>query len=351
MDIAVIGTGWTDKVQIPAFQAAGLTVVAVASGSLERAREVAARHGVPHAVGDWREVLELEPDLVSVASPPARHHEQALAVLEAGCHLLCEKPLALNAAEAAAMARAASERPGLLALVDHELRFTPARLKARELLRAGVIGRLLTVTARIATDDWTDPARPWSWWSDRAQGGGVLGALGSHALDGIRWLTGEEPRLRGATLGTAYPTRRDRHGEERPVTSDEICSLTFELGGAVGTALVHAVALDEKVDLLTLRGTEGTLAIDTSLRLYLGRGTGPLKEYRTQLPPEVPNRFRASPFAAGTVLLGQALLAWERGDADALAQAATLEDGLAAQRLIDTARVLADGPAPGPAVE
>lgn len=351
MDVAVIGTGWSDKVQIPAFQAAGLNVVAVASRDAARGRAVADRHGVPRAVTDWRELLDLDCDLVAVTTPPALHREQGLAVLEAGRHLLCEKPLALDAAEAAAMTRLAADRPGQLALVDHELRFTPARRKARELLRAGAIGRLLTVTARVATRSRIDPDRPWTWWSDRAQGGGVLGALGSHVLDGIRWLTGEEIRLHGATLGTAHPLRRDEEGRERPVTSDDICSLTFDVGGAVGTALIHAVALDDEIDLLTLRGTGGSLVIDNSLRLYLGKGTGPLKEYRTHLPTEVPNRFRANPFAAGTVLMGRALAAWHRGDVAALADAATLSDGAAVQRLLDEARTLADGSARPPTVD
>jgi predicted dehydrogenase len=353
----VIGTGWADRVLIPAFQAGGIDVVAVASRAPDRARAVASRHGVEVATGAWQDLLHLDLDLVAVASPPALHREQAVAVLEAGRHLLCEKPLALDAAEGEAMAAAARAAGGVRALVDHELRFSPARRKAKELIASGAIGRVLTVTARVANRQRVDPTRPWTWWSDAAQGGGILGALGSHVLDGVRWLLGSEIDLHGATLGRVYPTRVDDGGVERPVTSDDkgveravtaddIASLTFRAGDVVGTVLLHGAALDDAIDLFTVRGTEGSLVIDRSLKLYLGKRGGPFKEYLTQLPSLVPNRFRASGFAAGSVLFADALQrALAGGEHDALDDAATIDDGVAVQRLIDRARRLDGGDA------
>lgn len=339
--VAVIGTGWADLVQIPAFQAGGLELVGVAGRDPEKTARVAKAHGVPMATADWRDLLELDCDLISVTSPPTFHKQQSLAILEAGKHLICEKPLALNGEEAREMAAAASRHPEQLALVDHELRFTPVRRKAKELLAAGAIGRVLTVTARVATPDRIDPHKAWNWWSDASQGGGILGALGSHVLDGIRWLLDSEIVISGATLGTIYPEREDETGQPRKVTADELVSATFSVGGAVGTMLVHGAALTEATDLLTLRGTDGTLVIDRSLKLYLSKGQGPLKEYVTQLPGIVPNRFRSSPYAAGSVLFAQALAdALEPGGQgrEALTQAATLQDGYAVQRLIDDIR-------------
>jgi len=342
----VIGTGWADRVLIPAFQAGGIDVVAVASRAPERARAVASRHGVEIATGAWRDLLHLELDLVAVASPPALHREQAVAVLEAGRHLLCEKPLALDAEEGKAVSEAARVAGGVRAFVDHELRFSPARRKARELIASGAIGRVLTVTARVADRQRVDPTRRWTWWSDASQGGGILSALGSHVLDGVRWLLGSEIDLHGATLGRVYPTRVDDDGVERAVTSDDIASLTFRAGDVVGTVLLHGAALDDAIDLFTVRGTEGSLVIDRSLKLYLGKRGGPFKEYLTQLPSIVPNRFRASGFAAGSVLFADALRrALAEGEHDALDEAATLDDGVAVQRLIDRARRLDGGDA------
>ncbi|CAN5469487.1 Gfo/Idh/MocA family oxidoreductase [soil metagenome] len=346
--VAIIGTGWAERVQIPAFLAAGLDVVGVAGRDKSKTARIAEAYGVPVATTDWRELLTLDCELVSVTSPPWLHAEQALAVLAAGKHLLCEKPLALTAAEAERMTQAARARPDLLALVDHELRFVPARVKAKELIDAGLLGRVLTVTARVASDMRIDPDMPYSWWSDAGRGGGILGAIGSHVLDGIRWLLAEscgKITVAGGALGVVYSERKDKSGKPRQVTADEIISASFTMGEAVGTLLIHGAALTETVDTLFIRGTEGTLVIDTSLKLYVSKGKRPLKEYVSPLPGTVPYRFRSSPFAAGTVLLGRALAEapaedpWREGLA--LRRAATLEDGLAVQRLIDEIRAFA----------
>lgn len=341
----MIGTGWADKAQIPAFKAAGLAVVGIAGRSAERTERVAVKHGIPFHTTAWEDLFELDFDLVSITTPPHLHKEMVLAAVREGRHLLCEKPLALSRLEAQEMVSAAGERSDLLHLVDHQLRFLPARSKAFELLQSGAIGRIVTVTGRFHSNMRLDPETQWNWWSDLKRGGGILGAIGSHVLDGIRWLlaavTGDV-EVRGATLGRVHPMRRDVGGVMREVTADDIASVTFRMGDAVGTMLVHGAAGDAPVDLLTVRGTEGTLILDRSLKLYLGRGGGALKEYVTHLPGIVPNRFRSSPFAAGTVLFAQALAdALESGDAAPLAPAASLEDGAAVQRLLDEVRHLA----------
>jgi predicted dehydrogenase len=343
--VAIIGTGWAERVQIPAFAAAGLEVVGIAGRSREKMQRVASEHGIPFVTTDWHELLERECDLVSVTSPPALHFEQAIAVLASGKHLLCEKPLALNHAQAQAMLAEAQKHPEQLALVDHELRFTPARRKAKELLDARAIGRILVVTARVTSNMRMDPATPWNWWSDVNEGGGILGAIGSHVFDGIRWLLEEHtgPIVpHGAALGVVHPERTTIDGDRRRVSADDIASVSFRMGDAVGTAIIHGAALDEPVDLLTIRGTEGTLVIDKSLRLYVNKDQGPLKEYVTHLPGIVPNRFRSSPYASGTVLLAQALAdALERDAPQALRVAATLQDGVRVQALLDDIRRLA----------
>ncbi len=328
--------------QIPAFQAAGLEIVAVAGRNAEKTALIAKEHNIALATTNWQELLDLDCELISVTTPPMLHKEQAIAVLEAGKHLLCEKPLALNLQEAQEMLAVANKRPEQLALVDHELRFTPVRLKAKELLQAGAIGRILALSARVATDLRIDAAKPWNWWSAAEQGGGILGAIGSHVLDGIRWLLGDI-HVRGATFGKTHALRQDEEGKPREVTAEDIVSATFSVGDAVGTMLVHGASLDEPIDMLKIRGDEGTLVIDRSSKLYLGKGRGPLKEYVTQLPGIVPNRFRSNPYAAGTVLLGQALAdALEHSSADPLEQAASLRDGMAVQELMDEIRRLAN---------
>ncbi len=343
--VGVIGTGWSDRVLIPAFQAGGLDVAMVASRDVARAQAVADSHGVDGATGDWRDLLEQDLDLIVVATPPSFHLEQASAVLESGHNLLCEKPLGLDVGEARRVAEIAAAHPEQLALVDHQLRFTPVRRKARELIRSGAIGRNLVISARIANSQCIDPTRPWTWWSDRSQGGGMLRNVGSHVLDSVRWLTGDDVVIHGATLGKVFPTLWDE-GQERDVSSDDVASVTFSAGNAVGSMLVHGASLDDAIDIFTIRGTEGSVVIDRSLKLYYGKRGGPLKEFRTSMPSVVPYRFRTAGFDAGCVLLADALRRrFQTGDASVLADAATVFDAVEVHRQLETARHQAVGDA------
>src|SRR2546426_12835494 len=136
--VGVIGTGFGAEVQIPAFLAhPRVEVVAIASGTPGRAREVAGRFEIPHAFDDYRAmVATAELDLVSITSPPDTHHPAALAALARRRHVLCEKPMALNAAHAEEMLREA-ERQGVTHVIDHELRFNPNRRKVQRLIEGG----------------------------------------------------------------------------------------------------------------------------------------------------------------------------------------------------------------------
>ena len=142
--IGIIGTGFARRVQLPALRLVpGVTVTAIASGSLERARAVAAEFAIPQAFGSGEELARArDVDLVLVSSTPDCHARQAIAALEAGKHVLCEKPMALDVREAERMLEVAARSPGL-ARIDHELRYEPNRVAALRLLREGTIGPLL----------------------------------------------------------------------------------------------------------------------------------------------------------------------------------------------------------------
>jgi predicted dehydrogenase len=117
--IGIVGTGWGARVQVPTFREAGLNVVAIAGFHRNKTREVADELGVrPH--DHWRELVGAsDVDLVSVTAPPYEHREIALAALEAGKHVLCEKPTTLSPLEAEHLVTAAERRPQQLAIVDH----------------------------------------------------------------------------------------------------------------------------------------------------------------------------------------------------------------------------------------
>src|SRR5512140_1126782 len=141
--IGIVGRGFARRVQIPAFLATeGARIASVASGSIENARATADEFGAGHFSADWREtVTHPEADLVVITTPPVTHREIALFAIEHERHVLCEKPMAMSAAEADVMTAAAEGKP-LLALIDHEMRFQPGWQTARGLIGSGKLGRI-----------------------------------------------------------------------------------------------------------------------------------------------------------------------------------------------------------------
>lgn len=182
--IGFIGTGFARRVQIPAFQACkNAQIVSIASGSLANAKATAKEFGAEHFTDNWQETVERpDVDLVCITTPPNLHREMVLAALATGKHVLAEKPMAMNVAEAEEMV-AAAKASGKLALIDHELRFLPGRQKAKALLHSGAIGRVRHVKYTFATPHRDDPTQKWDWWSSEEAGGGALGAIGSHVID------------------------------------------------------------------------------------------------------------------------------------------------------------------------
>src|SRR6185436_513938 len=129
--IGIVGTGWGARVQVPLFREAGLEVVAIAGHDRDRTRKVASELSLEPT--EWKEMLKRsDVDLVTIVTPPSHHVEMALAALDANKHVICEKPTAVNVAEAEELVSAAQRHPDCLTLLDHELRFVPAWREARQ---------------------------------------------------------------------------------------------------------------------------------------------------------------------------------------------------------------------------
>ncbi|HEY9844924.1 MAG TPA: Gfo/Idh/MocA family oxidoreductase, partial [Candidatus Caenarcaniphilales bacterium] len=226
--VAVVGTGFGQKVHIPGFQAHPSThVAAIYHRDLAKAQALAKTYNIPHACSTIDEVVALAAvQAVSISTPPFTHCDMAKTVLQAGKHLLLEKPTALSAAEARSLYHLAAAQK-VAATVDFEFRCVPEWLKLEEQLPAVGQKRLIKI-------DWlvpgrADPDRPWNWYARKDQGGGVLGALGSHTFDYIAWLFGPIKRL-SAQLSTAIPVRPDPEtGELKPVDAEDVCLLLLEL--------------------------------------------------------------------------------------------------------------------------
>jgi predicted dehydrogenase len=334
--IGIIGTGWGARVQVPAFREAGLEVVALAGSHRNKTQRVANELALV-AHDEWPSlVASPDVDLVSVVTPPSEHVKMATAALAAGKHVICEKPTALNAAEAEQLAAEGRKHPELIAIIDHELRFVPAMRSMRE--RIGELGPIRYAEVRYASPSRGDRKREWNWWSDAERGGGVWGAVGSHYVDALRYL-GLEIEAAQALLATMIADRPFGDAT-RPVTSDDFAAVHLRLGGGAIAAMTFSAisAGPDEATTLTVHGENGAMRyVDEELLVALqgepwSRAAGDdLGERRGNSP--------GGAFGSGTFHLGAALkAALDGGDRSALALAATLEDGLAQQRVLDAAR-------------
>lgn len=333
--IAIVGTGWGARVQVPMFRAAGLEVIGIAGFHRHKTERVAHDLGV-RPFGEWREVVAADADLISIVAPPSEHLEMASAALGAGKHVINEKPTALNAAEAEELLDVARRHPDLIAIIDHELRFLPAWREARSTI--GRIGAVRYVEVRYASPARGDRKREWNWWSDAARGGGIWGAVGSHFIDTIRYL-GCEIEAAQALLRTTIAERPFGEGM-RPVTSDDFAVVNLRLrGGAVAALTLSAVASGpDEPAVITIHGESGAFRL-MGEELLFTTPPHPWTRIAGGELQKLPGNSPGGAFGSGTKLLGDALrAALDDRDRDALAPAATFEDGLAQQRVLDAAR-------------
>lgn len=334
MRIGIIGTGWGTRVQVPAFRAAGLDVVGIAGRDAAKTRAEATNLGV-QAFADWQALVASDVELVCIVTPPVLHREMTLSALAAGKHVLCEKPTAMDATEAQAMLDAAHAHPTQITLIDHEMRFLPLCTTARSIVQSGALGELRHVVSTVINGGRADASKPWTWWYDAAQGGGILGAIGSHQVDTLRFLWGEIDAV-SATLHTFIAERPFEDGT-RTVTADDFAALQlrFNTGGIASISLNVVSSVDEP-NRLFMYGSEGALKVEGSQLWVAGRG-GAWEERTPADTLDIPASVQGD-FPRGTVYLGHALAAYGQGDCTSIAQGATFVDGLRNQQVLDAAR-------------
>ena len=343
--IGIIGAGFAQTTQIPGFKNCdGAQIVAIASARREHAVEVARAFDIPNVESDWRALVARDDvDLVSVVTPVVTHCEMTLAALDAGKSVLCEKPMAMNADEARRMTERA-ETLGAMAHIDHELRFLPGRIKMRDLIRDGAIGKVRHVALTFRSDSRSRPDRPWNWWSDEKQGGGALGAIGSHVIDGFHWLLETEAAEVTANLATHIRERKDSEGRVREVTTDDETNMMLRFGdseiteGATGIAAMSLVEAGQTEHRLEVFGSTGALMIEEKGELWQS-AVGEGDWHRVEIDPAKPAPgMRDSGWARGFTILSRKIVEALQAGETSVPGAATFADGYRTQVVLDAAR-------------
>ena len=343
--IGIIGAGFAQTTQIPGFKnCEGARIVAIASARREHAEEVAHEFDIPHVENDWRSLVSRDDiDLVSIVTPVVTHCEMTLAALAASKSVLCEKPMAMNADEARRMTERAGDA-GLLALIDHELRFLSGRIKMRELIHSGAIGKVRHAALTFRSDSRADPNRAWNWWSDEKQGGGALGALGSHVVDGFRWFLGTEISEVLANLATHIRERTDHEGRVRRVTTDDETNMLLRFAdgefteGATGQASMSLVEAGKPEHRLETFGSSGALMIGESAELWRSK-TGDGEWHRVEVGRgELAPGMSDNGWARGFTIFSRKIVDALRAGETTVKGAATFADGYRTQVVLDAAR-------------
>jgi len=264
LGVAVLGIGFGASVHIPALKyLEGVDIVAVVSRRADKAKAVADRHGIPTASTDWRDVInDPKVDAVVVATPPYLHHQMVIAALEAGKHVLCEKPMARNLAEARDMVKLA-DSANVVAVINHEFRYLPIRQRVKELIDEGYIGQPHSVAMNVFRSSHADPNdRPFGWLMEQDKAGGMLGASGSHYIDSLRWWLGEIHEVAGST-STMVKRRRlpDSSGMASVDADDNFAFLLKFASGVIGSVHFSATAPINAGEEITISGSEGMLIV------------------------------------------------------------------------------------------
>ncbi len=195
--IGLIGCGRIASRHVEGYQQAdGAEILALCAPRLEKAHALADKHGLQNVefFADYRDMLAKGDvvDAVDIMTPDYLHAPIVHDCIATGLHILCEKPMALNAADASLMYDAA-KKAGILAMVGLNMRYNPAALTTRKLISEGLIGDVFHYRARLTVSRLSNPDIPLEWRHDRARGGtGALSDLGAHLIDLARFLLDDE---------------------------------------------------------------------------------------------------------------------------------------------------------------
>lgn len=341
--VGVIGTSWwADWTHLPLLQhEPRVDLAAVCGRNRERAQAMADKYAIAEVYTDYREMIANgRLDAVVVSTPDDEHMPMTMAALDAGLHVLCEKPLAMNATDAKAMLDKA-EAKGLRHMVFFTWRWQPHYRYMRELIDQGVIGRLYHAEFSFLMGNGRNDQYQWRF--DPAHSNGVTGDSGAHMFDLSRYLVGDVSAVSANVQ--AHVARLGQDGKSMKATGDVANVMLQFANGAQGAMTMSSLArVDDPflVQTVALHGEAGSLV--SSLRMVAGpevklaRGDGPFEVMR--LPePYLAGIDPAQPYVASAVPVFLTQPIGSRLFVDSIveerAHAPSFYEGWRAQQLID----------------
>lgn len=292
MTAAVIGTGFIGTVHIQALRRLGVHVKGVLGSSPQRGAARAAEIGVPHAYSTLDDLLaDAAVDVVHVTSPNHAHYGQVKAILGAGKHVICEKPLAMTSAESAEMV-AIAKASGKVAAVCYNIRFYPLNQQAHGMVQAGDLGAIRFVTGHYH-QDWLAKPTDWNWRLESDMGGALrsVGDIGTHWIDLTSFVTGLRAVSVMAELATFVPERQKPTGpvetfstaagatQTTAIDTDDAAMIVIRYeGGARGVMSTSQINMGRKNSLQwDVAGASASLAWDSETpdHLFIGHRDAP----------------------------------------------------------------------------
>jgi len=328
--IAVVGAGFAARVvHLPGYRASMAPVTAICDLDEARARALAKEYSIPHVYTDWRRMLaEVQPDIVSVGLPNVLHREVTVAALEAGAHVLCEKPLATSVAEAHEMFDAA-RRAGRVLMAAQHFRFEAGAQAIKRVVDSGALGQIYHAEA-IAMRRMGIPT--WGAFHQRASSaGGCLLDIGVHMLDQTLWLMGNPTPVKVSAVTQQRFGRRPEiaaimgnawNPKLFDVEDFAVAFVRFEDGASLILRVCWASHITDSRFSSQLLGTEG------------GAITDPPTIYRLRDGMQVDEEFKNLPRFSGWEREVVHFLAVVRGEAEPLVKE---EETLNVQRILNAA--------------
>ncbi len=292
---AIIGLGFVGKAHLEALRRLGIPVRGILGSSPERTREAVRELKIERGYSSLDELTsDSSVTAVHICTPNHLHHDQANAAMEAGKHVMCEKPLAMDTRQSQSLIDLARKQK-LVGAVTYNLRYYPLCQEARAIVQRGVIGEPRLIHGSFL-QDWLLYPSDWNWRLQSELGGELraVADIGTHWLDLLTWITGRKIAEVCADLATAVPVRERPRGrvqtfqasagesEDFKVTTDDYASILLHFdGSARGVVTVSQISAGRKTRLwFEVDGSEGSLAWNSESpnTLWIGHRREPNQE-------------------------------------------------------------------------